>query len=455
MALVAKVGLDKSAFSTGLSALQNEVKSFSSEVKNMLAGGFAVGSLFEGLKGAIEKGDQLQDVAEKFGISASKLQMLGNAASVYGSSVENISAGLNKLSLAQQKATSGDEGLIATFKEVGVSIEDLKSMGPEDIFLKISDSFASGANDGRQFVLVNELLGKAQTDLIKVMNQGSAAIIDQGNAMGVWSDETISSLSAASDTIKTLQNLFTVAFGNIASFLTPAITAYQKFIEVIVLAGVASKEVLAGNFSGAQSLVKEINKVIDEDRGPQKQGAAGSRAGAGDTEAATKAMADAEKKKQDEQGKMMDLYRQADAARRRQMLNAMSDEDKLQALMQERADLINKINNTPEGVDRAKLALEQANLDAQIGPLQTKVQGDIMKNMIGSEGTAKVASSRTEPMQILADSLQRVGGGGNFARVGGAEAVQKDQLTALKSIDKGITKLANQTSMDGADTGVQ
>jgi len=455
MALVAKVGLDKSAFSTGLSALQNEVKSFSSEVKNMLAGGFAVGSVFEGLKGAIEKGDQLQDVAEKFGISASKLQMLGNAASVYGSSVENISAGLNKLSLAQQKATSGDEGLIATFKEVGVSIEDLKSMGPEDIFLKISDSFASGANDGRQFVLVNELLGKAQTDLIKVMNQGSAAIIDQGNAMGVWSDETISSLSAASDTIKTLQNLFTVAFGNIASFLTPAITAYQKFIEVIVLAGAASKEVLAGNFSGAQSLVKEINKVIDEDRGPQKPGAAGSRGGAGDTEAATKAMADAEKKKQDEQEKMMDLYRQADAVRRRQMLNAMSDEDKLQALMQERADLMNKINKTPEGVDRAKLALEQANLDAQVGPLQTKVQADIMKNMIGSEATAKVASSRTEPMQILADSLQRVGGGGNFARVGGAEAVQKDQLTALKSIDKGITKLANQTSMAGADTGVQ
>jgi len=455
MALVAKVGLDKSAFSTGLSALQNEVKSFSSEVKNMLAGGFAVGSLFEGLKGAIEKGDQLQDVAEKFGVSASKLQMLGNAASVYGSSVENISAGLNKLSLAQQKATSGDEGLIATFKEVGVSIEDLKSMGPEDIFLKISDSFASGANDGRQFVLVNELLGKAQTDLIKVMNQGSVAIIDQGNAMGVWSDETISSLSAASDTIKTLQNLFTVAFGNIASFLTPAITAYQKFIEVIVLAGAASKEVLVGNFSGAQSLVKEINKVIDEDRGPQKPGTAGSRAGAGDTEAATKAMADAEKKKQDEQQKTMDLYRQADAVRRRQMLNAMSDEDKLQALMQERADLMNKINKTPEGVDRAKLALEQANLDAQIGPLQTKVQGDIMKNMIGSEATAKVASSRTEPMQILADSLQRVGGGGNFARVGGVEAVQKDQLAALKSIDKGITKLANQTSITGADTGVQ
>ncbi|NBO26495.1 MAG: hypothetical protein EBU96_06835, partial [Actinobacteria bacterium] len=413
-----------------------------------------------GFESAIEKGDQLQDIAEKFGVSASKLQTLGNAASVYGSSIEAVSAGLNKLSLAQQKATSGDEGLIATFKEVGVSIEDLKSMGPEDIFLKISDSFASGANDGRQFVLVNELLGKAQTDLIKVMNQGSTAIIDQGNAMGVWSDETISSLSAASDTIKTLQNLFTVAFGNIASFLTPAINAsinaYQKFIEVIILAGAASKEVLAGNFDGAKLLAKEINRIIDEDRSARPLGAGGPKTvGEQASDESTKAAEAAAKKTKDEQEKMMDLYRQADAVRRRQMLNAMSDEDKLQALMQERADLMNKINKTPEGVDRAKLALEQANLDAQIGPLQTKVQADIMKNMIGSEVTAKVASSRTEPMQILADSLQRVGGGGNFARVGGAEAVQKDQLTALKSIDKGITKLANQTSITSADTGVQ
>jgi hypothetical protein len=447
MALVAKVGLDKSGFSTGLSALKSEVQGFSSEIKNMLAGGFAVGSIFEGLKGAIEKGDQLQDIAEKFGVSASKLQMLGNAASVYGSSVENISAGLNKLSLAQQKATSGDEALIATFKEAGVSLEDLKSMGPEDIFLKISDSFASGANDGRQFLIVNELLGKAQTDLIKVMNQGSTAIIDQGNAMGVWSDETISSLSAASDTIKTLQNIFTVAFGNIASFLTPAINAYQKFIEVIILAGAASKEVLAGNFDGAKLLAKEINKVIDEDRSPQKQGAAGARAGTGDSEAATKAAVDAEKKKQEEQQKTMDLYRQADDIHRRQMLNAMTDEDKLLALMQERADLQKKINQTPEGLDRAKLVVDQAKLDSEIGPLQKKVQADAMKNMIGDDKTKSI-SSRTESMQILADSLQKVGGGGQFARIGGTESIQKDQLTVLKSIDKGISSLSTQSSSD-------
>jgi hypothetical protein len=451
--LQASIGLNRSDFEAGLGSLKSQVSKFSSEIGGILAGGFAVGSIFEGLKGAIEKGDQLQDVAEKFGVSASKLQMLGNAASVYGSSVENISAGLNKLSLAQQKATSGDEGLIKSFQEAGVSLENLKSMGAEDIFLKISDSFASGANDGRQFVLVNELLGKAQTDLIKVMNQGSGAIIEQGNAMGVWSDETISSLSAASDAIKTLQNIFTVAFGNVASLLMPVVNGYQKFVEVLVLAGSATKELAFGNLQGAKDLVKEINKTIDEDRGPKKQGPAGSRAGAGDTEAETKAVVDAEKKKQDERQKTMDLYRQADDIRRRQMLGAMSDEDKLQALMQERADLMKRINQTPEGSERAKLAVEQAKLDAEIGPLQTKVQDSVMKNMIGEDKTKALSAVRTEPMQILADSLQKVGGGGRFASVGGTETIQKDQLSTLKSIDKGITRLAQGSTANSS--GVQ
>ena len=208
MPINVKVGADTSAFKTGLAEMENQVTGFANRLGGTLVGAFGFEAIRQGIMSAIDAGDALQDISEKFGVSASKLQMLGNAASVYGSSLDNISAGLNKLSLAQQKAISGDEGLQKTFSEVGVSLADLSNMTVEDIFLKISDSFASGANEGRQFVIVNELLGKAQTDLIKVMNQGSGAIMAQGSSMGVWSDETIAALSAASDALKTLQNSF-------------------------------------------------------------------------------------------------------------------------------------------------------------------------------------------------------------------------------------------------------
>ena len=422
----------------------------------MLAGGFAVGSIFEGIKGAIEKGGMLGDLAEKFGIAGSSLQKLGNSASLSGSSVEDVAAAMNKAAIKAQEAVGGNEALQASFAKIGLTVADLASASPEQIMMAFADAMASGSIKGQEFALAVDLMGKSATNLLPMLSQGSAAINAQGESMGVWSDETIANLKAADDQIKQLQNTFTIIFGGIASLINPAITAYQKFVEVLVLSGSAAKEAISGNFAGAKDLVKEINKTIDEDRSAKPLGAGGPKAvgeiGLTDKQIkeAEKAAKELEKQKERE----MELYRQADAVHRRQMLNAMADEERLLVLQKERADLIEKLNKTPEGVEKANLTLEKSNLDAQIGPLQTKIQNKIMDDMIG-EDTTKVRKSRTEPMQILADSLQRVGGGGNFARVGGAEAVQKDQLTALKSIDKGITKLANHTSMSGADTGVQ
>jgi len=231
----AKLALDASGLDRGLASAQDSVSRFAKQAGQALVGAFAFGKIIQGFSTAIEKGDELQDIAEKFGVSASKLQMLGNAASVFGSGLDQVSAGLNKLSLAQQKAVSGESGseaLVATFAEVGISLEELRSITAEDIFLKIADSFARGANDGRQFVIVNELLGKAQTDLIKVLNQGSEAIIEQGNAIGVFSNETIAQLSAASDSIKKFQNILTVGFGVAAGKIMEAVEAYGRFAAI-------------------------------------------------------------------------------------------------------------------------------------------------------------------------------------------------------------------------------
>ena len=228
----AKLALDASGFDRGLSVAQSSVMRFAKTTGGLIAGAFALDKIIAGFSSAIEKGDQLQDIAEKFGVSASKLQLLGNAASVFGSGIDQVSAGLNKLSLAQQKALAGDNGLANTFAEVGISLDDLRSMRPEDILLKISDSFASGANEGRQFIIVNELLGKAQTDLIKVLNQGSAAIIEQGENIGVYTDEQIASLSALSDSLKKFQNLTSLVFGVAATAIMGAVEAYARFAAI-------------------------------------------------------------------------------------------------------------------------------------------------------------------------------------------------------------------------------
>jgi len=265
----ARLALDASGLDRGLKSAQSSVASFAKQAGQALAAGFAFNKIVQGFASAIEKGDQLQDIAEKFGISASKLQLLGNAASVFGSNVEQVSAGLNKLSLAQQKALAGDSGLQASFAEVGLSLEDLQKMKPEDILLRISDSFASGANNGRQFIIVNELLGKAQTDLIKVLNQGSEAIIAQGESMGVLSDDQIASLSEVSDAMKTLQITVQNAFGQMAVFIVPVRDAFVQFAEELTMVGYAAKTLLSGDLKGAMAVIAAARESHAESLKPK------------------------------------------------------------------------------------------------------------------------------------------------------------------------------------------
>jgi hypothetical protein len=63
-----------------------------------------------------------------------------------------------------------------------------------------------------------------------------------------------------------------------------------------------------------------------------------------------------------------------------------------------------------------------------------------------------VPKARKNTLEVLADSLQKVGGGGQFARVGGADSILKDQLATLKSIDKNISKMGGQPT---DETGAQ
>lgn len=373
--LKAKIGIETSAFETGLARLQGSVGSFAKGFGGMLVGAFALDKLIAGFSSAIEKGDQLQDIAEKFGLSASKLQMLGNAASVYGSSLENVSAGLNKLALAQQRATSGDTGLEDTFREAGVTMQDLKSMGPEDIFLKISDSFASGANQGRQMIIVNELLGKAQTDLIKVMNQGSAAIIEQGNSMGVWTDTQIGYLSAASDAIKTLENLWTIAFGSIASSIIRATS-------------------LLANFLGMNTITAMLTPApaIDVKASGQE--------------------------KETPSDKTRDKINE-------NLRKQLEIEDKIAEKGMTQEQIAKRLLSTYSMLSAEKKLAESYKTEG----------GDLLASQLGVE-MAKIKerltgmSSKSGSMQVFADSLQQVGGGGRFAQVGGSQA--NDYLRSIR-----------------------
>jgi hypothetical protein len=185
-------------------------------------------------------------------------------------------------------------------------------MKPEDILLRISDSFASGANNGRQFIIVNELLGKAQTDLIKVLNQGSTAIIEQGESMGVLSDDQIASLSEVSDAMKTLQITVQNAFGQMAVFIVPVRDAFVQFAEELTMVGYAAKTLLSGDLKGAMAVIAAARESHAESLKPKARQASKTPVMTDNVELAS---ITEEKKKQDKKLFDEELYDLQEASR--------------------------------------------------------------------------------------------------------------------------------------------
>ena len=270
----AKLALEKSSFENGLKEAENAVNKFAKQTAGILTGAFAFDKILSGLSSAIDKGDQLQDLANRFGISASALQKVGNAASLSGAGVEDVASAMNKLAVNAGKAIGGDDAMIASFEKLGLTVSDLQGMSPQDLFFKLSEAVA-GANDPLEaFAQAQEVAGKSVGALMETLRMGPDAIQQMGQGMGTWSDDTIAQLAAASDEIKSFQNTMMIAFGSAAQFINPMIKGFKFMAEQIAMAMAMVGEALTGNLAGAKAISDEMKKSKAEfNRGDQPKAA--------------------------------------------------------------------------------------------------------------------------------------------------------------------------------------
>ena len=254
----AKLALDASGMDRGLKKAEDSLNKFAKQAGTALVGAFAMDKVISGFSTAIEKGDQLQDLANRFGVSAVSIQEIGNAASLSGGSIEDVAGAMNKLSKNAGEAIGGNEAMAASFQKIGLSVDDLKTMSPEALFMSLSKTLASGTiPQAEQLKLAMDLAGKSVGTLMETMLMGPESISATGQAMGVMSADTISSLSEASDQIKIFQNTLSRGF---ASMVGPIMSLLKPFADLtagVALFGVGLKEAFSGN-------VKEANAIFDQ-----------------------------------------------------------------------------------------------------------------------------------------------------------------------------------------------
>lgn len=198
---------------------------------------------------AINTGDQLNKLSQKTGIAVESLSALAYAGELADVPIEALATGIKKLSVNMSEAAGNTKSKAAeAFKALGVSATDASGAlrGSDLVLGDIADRFATMKDGAGKTALAVALFGKAGSDLIPLLNQGSKGIADmteEAKKLGlVMTGKTAKDAEEFNDNVKKLA-LSTSALGRaIAADLLGPLAEYTRLV-------VEAKKQGAGLFS--------------------------------------------------------------------------------------------------------------------------------------------------------------------------------------------------------------
>lgn len=202
--LIARLGLDTSAFEGGLKRSQSLAIGFGREFKSTLAAAFTVGAVSAYTNKLLNLADNTKDLADQLGITTEEVQRLNYIADDSGVAFDKWAAAIGKVSAARNEALGGGEKaekLRKLFERFGVTNADLanESVRAFDILKKLAAS--AGELSTLSQSQLTELLGEKAFRLISSLGQLNADLPIQ-----IISDEELKRIDDAAKKIKLLQN---------------------------------------------------------------------------------------------------------------------------------------------------------------------------------------------------------------------------------------------------------
>ena len=192
----------------------------------------AAKAIFDGFAASIAAADQMDDLAEKLGVSSGKLKGLAYAAEQSGASLNTLTSGLDRLSRSAAMSEEESSKQAEAFEALGISTQkangDLKSS--EELFYEIADAF-KGLEDGPQkSALAFAIFGGAAKDLMPLLNGGSEGInklAGEIQELGGLTEEQAKRFNAASaslnDNISRIVLIFKNMFDVMSNELVPVL----------------------------------------------------------------------------------------------------------------------------------------------------------------------------------------------------------------------------------------
>jgi hypothetical protein len=157
--LAVLLGLDAGEFNAGLGAAKSKVDGFSIGAKAGLA---VVATAFIGAtKAAIDYADKITDVAKANEMSVASVLRMSQALAINGGDADSAGRLMASFNNKIDEAAKGSKDAHAAFQRMGVSIKDLKTLSPQELFEKVVKQLGAIEDPVKRNAIAMEMFGKA------------------------------------------------------------------------------------------------------------------------------------------------------------------------------------------------------------------------------------------------------------------------------------------------------
>lgn len=227
-----QVSAENTKLDQGLRKAQNKLKKFGAVTAGIGAklAGFGVGfgaPLLAAVGKFAKAGDQLHKMNLRLGVSVERLSAWNHALELSGSDIETFERGIRNMQKNLFKVGQGLKGPTEALEEIGITLDDIKGLKPDDQFKAIGDAISKIDDPTKQTAIAFQLFGKAGADLLPLMKAGAAGM-DQMMMAAKELGRTMTAEDAQAaadfeDAMTDLTGAVKGSFTQIAKALTPAL----------------------------------------------------------------------------------------------------------------------------------------------------------------------------------------------------------------------------------------
>lgn len=221
--LAVLLGLDAGEFNANLGKAKDKVEGFSTGAKISL---LAVGTAFAAsAREAINFADRINDVSKANDMSVQSVLRMSNALSQNGGNTDDAGKLMASFANKIDEAAQGSEKAQKAFTSIGVSLKDLRTLAPQDLFEKTVKSLAAVEDTTRRNALAMDMFGRG---IRGVDIKGFADELDKTKTKFKDADEAFKKIGVSVDR---LDKLFFNLKVNLAEALAPAFDAATQAME--------------------------------------------------------------------------------------------------------------------------------------------------------------------------------------------------------------------------------